>query len=42
MSVGTVHSNREATKSSIEEDHRLEYMGETIESVTIEVCYCPY
>ena len=34
--------NRVATEEDIEIDHYLEYEGQTIETVKIQVAFCPY
>jgi len=34
--------NRVATEDDLENDHYLEYVGETIETVEIRVAFCPY
>ncbi|WP_082830020.1 YgiT-type zinc finger protein [Ectothiorhodospira sp. BSL-9] len=34
--------NTVATEEDLEADHYLEYEGQTIETVQIQVAYCPY
>jgi len=34
--------NRVAAEEDLESDHYLEYPGQTIETVKIQVAYCPY
>ncbi len=34
--------NRVATEQDLEENHYLEEVGQTIESVAINILYCPY
>ncbi|WP_240776358.1 hypothetical protein [Nitrincola alkalilacustris] len=34
--------NRVATEEDLESDHYLEYEGQTIETVQIQVAFCPY
>ena len=34
--------NRVATEEDLENDHYLEYEGQTIETVKIRVAFCPY
>ena len=34
--------NRIATEEDLENDHYLEYVGQTIETVKIQVAFCPY
>lgn len=37
-----LHISRIATEQDLEENHHLEEVGETIESVVISVSFCPY
>lgn len=34
--------NRVATEEDLESDHYLEYEGQTIETVKLQVVFCPY
>ena len=34
--------NRVATEDDLENDHCLEYVGQTIETVKIQIAFCPY
>lgn len=34
--------NRIATEEDLENDHYLEYVGQTIETVKMQVAFCPY
>lgn len=34
--------NRVATEEDLEHDHYLEYAGETIETIQVQVVFCPY
>ena len=34
--------NRVATEEDLENDHLLEYEGQTIETVRLEIAFCPY
>ena len=34
--------NRVATEEDLERDHYLEYEGQTIETVKVQVAFCPY
>jgi hypothetical protein len=34
--------NRVATEDDLENDHLLEYEGQTVEAIRLEVVFCPY
>jgi hypothetical protein len=38
----TLNINRVATESDLEENHYLEYVGQTIEHVALSILFCPY
>lgn len=37
-----LHLNKVATEEDIENDHTLEYVGQTVKTVKIRVAFCPY